>query len=145
MPRWPLTAPIARWPFQPICRGSSSAAGCATPRSGSGTRPSGNEPDREIKDETLTRRRSHPDRIPRCLGHRRCLWPAGRRTDPGVVDKWVWPMTFRDRSLLINVKYARHALSIDDDRRTFFRRLGTRPKHALQRLENPDLPVDRLL
>jgi uncharacterized protein (DUF2235 family) len=62
-----------------------------------------------------------------------------------AVDKWVWPMTFRDRSLLVNVKCARHALSIDDERRTFFplpwdeaaeRDLQGRPL---------GLPADRLL
>jgi uncharacterized protein (DUF2235 family) len=37
-----------------------------------------------------------------------------------AVDKWVWPMKFRDTSLLDNVTYARQALSIDDERRTFF-------------------------
>ena len=37
-----------------------------------------------------------------------------------AVDKWVWPMSFRDRSLLDNVGYARHALSLDEERRTFF-------------------------
>ena len=36
-----------------------------------------------------------------------------------AVDKWVWPMKFRDDSLLPNVQYARHALSLDDERRTF--------------------------
>src|SRR5262245_33814430 len=36
-----------------------------------------------------------------------------------AVDKWVWPMKFRDDSLLSNVDHARHALSLDDDRRTF--------------------------
>jgi uncharacterized protein (DUF2235 family) len=37
-----------------------------------------------------------------------------------AVDKWVWPMKFRDSSLLGNVQYARQALSLDDERRTFF-------------------------
>jgi hypothetical protein len=37
-----------------------------------------------------------------------------------AVDKWVWPMRFRDDSLLPNVEHARHALSLDDERRTFF-------------------------
>jgi uncharacterized protein (DUF2235 family) len=36
-----------------------------------------------------------------------------------AVDKWVWPMKFRDDSLLPNVRHARHALSLDDERRTF--------------------------
>jgi len=37
-----------------------------------------------------------------------------------AVDKWVWPMKFRDSSLRENVQFARHALSLDDERRTFF-------------------------
>jgi uncharacterized protein (DUF2235 family) len=37
-----------------------------------------------------------------------------------AVDRWVWPMSFRDRSLLDNVQCARHALALDDERRTFF-------------------------
>ena len=36
-----------------------------------------------------------------------------------AVDKWVWPMKFRDDSLLLSVQHARHALSLDDERRTF--------------------------
>ena len=36
-----------------------------------------------------------------------------------AVDKWVWPMKFRDDSLLFSVRHARHALSLDDERRTF--------------------------
>jgi uncharacterized protein (DUF2235 family) len=36
-----------------------------------------------------------------------------------AVDKWVWPMKFRDDSLLRSVKHARQALSLDDERRTF--------------------------
>jgi uncharacterized protein (DUF2235 family) len=35
-------------------------------------------------------------------------------------DKWVWPMLPRDRSLNSRVKYARHAVAIDDERQTFF-------------------------
>ena len=34
-----------------------------------------------------------------------------------AVDKWVWPMKFRDEILCPNV---RHALSLDDARKTFF-------------------------
>lgn len=37
-----------------------------------------------------------------------------------AVDKWVWPLKFHDDSLLPNVRCARHALSLDDERRTFF-------------------------
>ncbi len=36
-----------------------------------------------------------------------------------AVDKWVWPMKFRETSLLKNVRHGRHALSLDDERRTF--------------------------
>ncbi|HET6376132.1 MAG TPA: DUF2235 domain-containing protein, partial [Methylocella sp.] len=36
-----------------------------------------------------------------------------------AVDKCVWPLTFASRDLLPNVEHARHALSLDDDRRTF--------------------------
>jgi len=36
-----------------------------------------------------------------------------------AVDKWVWPMKFEDTSLLPRVKHARHALGLDDERRTF--------------------------
>jgi uncharacterized protein (DUF2235 family) len=36
-----------------------------------------------------------------------------------AVDKWVWPMKFRDDSLLPNVQHARQALGLDDERRTF--------------------------
>ena len=34
-------------------------------------------------------------------------------------DKWVWPMKFEDTSLLERVRHARHALALDDERRTF--------------------------
>src|SRR5712691_1568418 len=37
-----------------------------------------------------------------------------------AVEKWGWPMRFRDKSLLPNVQHARQALSLDDERRTFF-------------------------
>lgn len=36
-----------------------------------------------------------------------------------AVDKWVWPMKFRDTRLLRNVSHARQALALDDERRTF--------------------------
>jgi len=36
-----------------------------------------------------------------------------------AVDKWVWPMNFRDTSLLDCVQHARHAMALDDERRTF--------------------------
>ena len=36
-----------------------------------------------------------------------------------AVDRWVWPMNFQDTSLLDRVNHARHALALDDERRTF--------------------------
>jgi hypothetical protein len=36
-----------------------------------------------------------------------------------AVDKWVWPMKFDDTSLLERVRHARHAMGLDDERRTF--------------------------
>ncbi|MFN3076478.1 MAG: DUF2235 domain-containing protein [Alphaproteobacteria bacterium] len=36
-----------------------------------------------------------------------------------AIDKWFWPMTFRDASLPGNVEWARHALSLDDERISF--------------------------
>jgi hypothetical protein len=36
-----------------------------------------------------------------------------------AVDKWVWPMKFDDTSLLKRVRHARHAMALDDERRTF--------------------------
>ncbi len=36
-----------------------------------------------------------------------------------AVDKWVWPMKFQDTSLLERVRHARHAMGLDDERRTF--------------------------
>lgn len=36
-----------------------------------------------------------------------------------AVDKWVWPMKFEDTSLLERVQHARHAMALDDARRTF--------------------------
>lgn len=35
-------------------------------------------------------------------------------------DKWVWPLSFPNHKLPKNVRFARHALSLDDERRTFF-------------------------
>src|SRR5262249_46292191 len=37
-----------------------------------------------------------------------------------AVDRWVWPMNFKDTSLLDRVHHARQALALDDERRTFF-------------------------
>ena len=62
-----------------------------------------------------------------------------------AVDKWVWPMTFRDLSLLPNVNWARHALSIDDERRTFFPLPWSEAEERALRALDPDLPEDRLL
>ena len=36
-----------------------------------------------------------------------------------AIDKWVLPMTFTDRTLSTKVENARHALSLEDDRKTF--------------------------
>jgi uncharacterized protein (DUF2235 family) len=62
-----------------------------------------------------------------------------------AVDKWVWPMSFRDTSLLPNVVTARHALSLDDERRTFFpipwNETDERNLHA----EDATFAADRLL
>ncbi|SFK71018.1 DUF2235 domain-containing protein [Methylocapsa palsarum] len=44
--------------------------------------------------------------------------PVQELTD--AFDKWVWPLTFKDTSLCEGVEHARQALSLDDDRRTFF-------------------------
>lgn len=37
-----------------------------------------------------------------------------------AVNKWVWPLTFAQRNLPESVDNARHALSLDDERTTFF-------------------------
>jgi Uncharacterized alpha/beta hydrolase domain (DUF2235) len=62
-----------------------------------------------------------------------------------AVDKWVWPMTFRDKSLLTNVRCARHALSIDDERRTFFPLPWDEAEERMLQQHVPGLPPDRLL
>jgi uncharacterized protein (DUF2235 family) len=62
-----------------------------------------------------------------------------------AVDKWVWPMTFRDKSLLTNVGCARHALSIDDERRTFFPLPWDEAEERILQQNVPSLPPDRLL
>jgi Uncharacterized alpha/beta hydrolase domain (DUF2235) len=62
-----------------------------------------------------------------------------------AVDKWVWPMTFRDKSLLTNVRCARHALSIDDERRTFFPLPWDQAEERILQQNVPGLPPDRLL
>jgi uncharacterized protein (DUF2235 family) len=43
--------------------------------------------------------------------------PIQELTD--AFDKWVWPLSFPDKSLGEGVEHARQALSLDDDRRTF--------------------------
>jgi uncharacterized protein (DUF2235 family) len=62
-----------------------------------------------------------------------------------AVDKWIWPMTFRDKSLLPNVRCARHALSIDDERRTFFPLPWNEADEVKLFEMDPTLPPGRLL
>jgi hypothetical protein len=62
-----------------------------------------------------------------------------------AVDKWIWPMTFRDKSLLANVGCARHALSIDDERRTFFPLPWDQAEERTLQQNVQGLPPDRLL
>jgi uncharacterized protein (DUF2235 family) len=63
-----------------------------------------------------------------------------------AVDQWVWPMMFRDKSLLPNVIHARHALSLDDERRTFFPILwDEEAEQRLQKHDDSNIPKDRLL
>ena len=62
-----------------------------------------------------------------------------------AVDKWVWPMSFRDRSLLERVGHARQALSLDDERRTFFPIPWDEGAEAKLREKNRSVAADRLL
>jgi uncharacterized protein (DUF2235 family) len=62
-----------------------------------------------------------------------------------AVDKWVWPMSFRDTSLLTNVDNARHALSLDDERRSFFPIPWNEADERKLRAEDPEIAADRLL
>ena len=62
-----------------------------------------------------------------------------------AVDKWVWPMSFRDTSLLPRVGHARHALSLDDERRTFFPIPWDEKAEAKLREKNSSIAPDRLL
>ena len=62
-----------------------------------------------------------------------------------AVDKWVWPMSFRDRSLLERVGHARQALSLDDERRTFFPIPWDEGAEAKLRKKNRSVAADRLL
>jgi hypothetical protein len=61
-----------------------------------------------------------------------------------AVDKWVWPMRFRDESLLPNVQHARHALSLDDERRTFFPIPWNEAAEKKLRKEWAEIKPDRL-
>jgi uncharacterized protein (DUF2235 family) len=61
-----------------------------------------------------------------------------------AVDKWVWPMSFRDRSLLANVGHARQALSLDDERRTFFPIPWDEKAEAVLREKDKRIQPDRL-
>jgi uncharacterized protein (DUF2235 family) len=62
-----------------------------------------------------------------------------------AVDKWVWPMSFGDRSLLANVGHARQALSLDDERRTFFPIPWDEIAEAKLRAKDKRIQPDRLL
>lgn len=99
----------------------------------------------EIKEETFRRRRH-------IIGvHFIGVWdtvaayglPIDELTQ--AVDKWVWPMSFRDTSLLSNVDNARHALSLDDERRTFFPIPWNETDERKLRDEDPTIAPDRLL
>ena len=61
-----------------------------------------------------------------------------------AVDKWVWPMSFRDRSLLPSVGHARQALSLDDERRTFFPIPWDENAEAKLREKDSSIHPDRL-
>lgn len=59
---------------------------------------------------------------------------------------WVWPMLFDDRSLPPNVLTARHALSLDDERPTFFPIPWNEvDERALREQDDPSLDPDRLI
>ena len=99
----------------------------------------------DVKDETFRRKR-HIIQI-HFLGVWDTVVAYGLPVDEltQAVDKWVWPMTFRDRSLLANVQCARHALSIDDERRTFFRIPWDENEERKLRQQDLTVPRDRLL
>ncbi len=59
-------------------------------------------------------------------------------------DKWVWPMKFRDTSLLPNVEHARHALSLDDERQTFSPIPWDEAAEKDLRRQWPEISPDRL-
>lgn len=100
---------------------------------------------KEIKDETFERGRH------RINLHFVGVWdtvaayglPIDELTQ--AVDKWVWPMSFRDTSLLTNVDNARHALSLDDERRTFFPIPWNETAERKLQAEDPSIPDERLL
>jgi hypothetical protein len=62
-----------------------------------------------------------------------------------AVDRWVWPMSFSDTSLLPRVGHARQALSLDDERRTFFPIPWDEKAEAKLREKDRNVPADRLL
>ena len=99
----------------------------------------------EVKKETFERKR-HVIQI-NFLGVWDTVVAYGLPVDEltQAVDKWVWPMTFRDKSLLANVNCARHALSIDDDRRTFFPIPWDEDEERRLLRADSSLPRDRLL
>jgi uncharacterized protein (DUF2235 family) len=105
----------------------------------------GARPYDEIKKETFERKR-HIIQI-HFLGVWDTVVAYGLPIDEltQAVDKWVWPMNFRDKSLLANVNCARHALSIDDDRRTFFPIPWDEDEERKLLAEDSTLPRDRLL
>lgn len=57
-------------------------------------------------------------------------------------DRWIWPMTPRDHSLNERVRFARHAVAIDDERQTFFPLLwdedSDREKQKNKAFRHPD-------
>ena len=66
-----------------------------------------------------------------------------------AVENWIWPLDFKDRSLPEKVEYARQALSLDDDRRTFYPIPWdeTKEKELVknkQPAKDGDVPLDRL-
>lgn len=60
-----------------------------------------------------------------------------------AVDKWVWPMRFADTNLPAKVEVARHAMALDDERRTFFPIPWTEPER--QREWGADVGKDSLV
>lgn len=61
-------------------------------------------------------------------------------------NRWVWPMLFTDTSLPPNVLRARQALSLDDERRTFFPiPWDEAEERKLREQDDPSLDPDRLV